>query len=123
MTTTTTLTRAAPIIGHLVSYDVIGPRIEHPVTCTALHRAVDCPHWRALDRGQVILNQGRPERGKRYVATLVHRTLILRDPEPTQPRAVRDEIHDFLDAYLVEAGSVDAVREWLKQVDVPGSLT
>jgi hypothetical protein len=104
------------IVGHTVTFDVIGPRMTHPVSCSALRPASACPHWQALDRGTFM---GTITRGKPQVAFLdVEGTLQLLAPDapPGSEPHVRAEIHDLLDAYLAEAGSINAVRDWLEQV-------
>ena len=51
----TQLPKRPPIVGHVVRFDTMGPTILHPVSCSVvIEKAVDCPHWQALNAGRVV---------------------------------------------------------------------
>jgi hypothetical protein len=41
------------LVDHVIVYDAIGPRIHHPIVCSALKQAVQCPVHRAVESGNV----------------------------------------------------------------------
>lgn len=67
---------------HVIVWDVMGPVITHPVACSALRKAVDCPHYVALNDGRVC-HDGRLKKGTLYVSALLDNGMLyLLDDEP-----------------------------------------